>query len=166
MSRRSLSLLVLTAVVVLAACSKSSPSPNAGSTTSASTSTATLPLACSLLTQAEAAQVLGDGAMLKQNPKGNECALETDSKAVLGSVTIAVRETKDWDATKAMMMKSDKSAKQLTGIGEDAFSVMNGVSILAKKGGVTIQVTSMINHAPMKGDQATLFVAQRAASRL
>ena len=165
MSRRSLSLLVLAASVILGGCSQSSPAPSAGATTSASTSV-TLPLACSLLTQAEAAQVLGEGAMLKQNPKGNECALETDSKAVLGSVTIAVRETKDWDATKAMMMKADKSAKQLTGIGEDAFSVMNGVSILAKKGGVTIQVTSMINHAPMKGDQATLFVAQKAASRL
>jgi hypothetical protein len=154
-------------------CSSSAPGGNAGQAPQAAASATTpaasapaaepaaptlLPQACKLLTVKDAEDVLGPGATLKQDNE-SLCVLETP-KPLGPSIDVRVGElSSTWDGGE-MMMKFDKEAKTVAGIGDGAYT-FGGGTIVFKKGNLEVSViTSAYTGTKSKFDAAKL-IAER-----
>ncbi len=168
-------LCVLVGAIVLSGCSSSTPAGSAGGSTvgtpqatssaQAAAQAATpkaLPQACTLLTTKDAEEVLGAGARLKQD-NASLCVLKTPNP--LGpSIDVRIEELPStWDGGE-MMMKFDKTAKKVDGIGDGAYT-FGGGTIVFKKGNVEVSViTSAYTGATSKFDAARLIAEKLVAA--
>jgi hypothetical protein len=163
------SLLFLCAIVAcVGACSSSAPATSeagnaATEAAAAPAARAALPHACDLLTNADAETVLGAGATLKRNSE-TSCYLETPNP--LGPVVeVKIRELSDsWDGGE-MMMKFDKEAHKVQGIGDDAYA-FGGGTIVFKKGGAEVMVITSAYNGDMSKLDAAKYVAGKVIAAM
>ncbi len=163
------------AVAALVACSGSSQPPAPADSGSAKAATAAasvqpaagspkgIPDPCALLTAQDSEAVLGAGATVKRNSE-DSCILETPNP--LGPVVeVKIEPAPDtWDGGE-MMMKFDKTAGKVEGLGDGAYSYSGG-SIVIKKGAAQVSViTSAYKGAMSKFDAAKL-IAERVVGRM
>ncbi len=181
-------LLLTVAPLMLISCSPTNtsesssgaaPAPAAKPASASSTPStdSALPDPCQLLTKAEAESILGD-AIREPEPGslGGNRICDYKTVTVHGgvlpySIHIAiVRESqKVWDAGKTLHQQSDaKEMHPLSGIGDDAYYLLDDLDILTMQRDMTINVMKDIdkpNHAKSIHD-AELVVAQKVLPRM
>jgi hypothetical protein len=172
--RALLSVTCVSALAGLVACSGSkapsdSTSPqgaDAGKPAAAvatASSSKTPPHPCTFLTAQDAEAVLGAGATVKRE-SDSECSLDTPSP--LGpSLGVKMEPVSDtWDGGE-MMMKFDKTARKVEGIGDSAYTFMGG-SIVFKKGTVEVTVITTAYKGAMSQFDAAKLIAERVAAKM
>lgn len=162
----------LTCVLVIGsgACSKSAP-PASDTTQAASTpaqppaglSSAALPHPCTLLTATDAEEVLGPGAQVTRDSE-SACSLKSAKADSEIEVKIEELDRNTWDGGETMM-KFDKSAKKVTGIGESGYTFMGG-SIVFAKGRAEVTVIMSVYKGPMPTFEAAQIIAKKVAGAL
>ena len=164
--------IVLTCVLVIgvAGCSRSAPpasdTTQAGSTPAqpaATSSPAALPHACTLLTVKDAEEVLGPGAQVTRGSEST-CALKNARSDSEIHVTIEELDRNTWDGGE-MMMRMDKEAKKVTGIGDGGYSYMGG-SIVFAKGRAQVTVIVSTYNGPTPKFEAAQIIAAKVAGAL
>lgn len=180
-------LLVASIVVsVLSACTESAPvknnaaaSPSTASAAPAATPAAanSLPDPCQLLTKAEAEAILGEPVRepeaggLGGNKTCDYKTVKIHGGVLPYSVHIAIigESQKVWDAGKQLHQQSDaKGMKPVSGVGDDAYYLLDDLDIFSKDRYIAINVMKDIdkpNHEKSIHD-AELAVAQKAIPRL
>ncbi len=173
--RRVLVVPCVLAVVALAACSSSSKAPSPAADASAKAgapaaaastpadSSKPIPHPCTLLTPQDGEAVLGAGATVKRNSE-DSCILETQN--ALGPVVeVKIEAAPDtWDGGE-MMMKFDKTAKKVEGLGDGAYTYSGG-SIVFKKGAAQVSVLTTAYKGAMSKFDAARLIAERVAAKM
>jgi hypothetical protein len=180
--RISSTLLLGTLLLCLAACNATkSPSSTAAqpesrnSASAAPASDSGLPDVCKLLTKEEAETILGE-AVREPEPAGIGGNKICDYKTVRVhggilpySIHIAIipEKPQTWDIGKKLQLEA-KELRPVTGLGDDAYFLLDDLEILSKQRSVTINVLKSIDkpdHAKAV-DEAEKIVAQKALSRM
>ncbi len=143
MRKYLLPLVVLcTLAIILTGCrppSLGGPSSSGSSSGGSTLFSGKLPHACDAITQDVVEKVLGPGAIMKR--EGDTCTMRAADAQFLQYGIIAVQigpVTNGWDGAKHAFLTMDKNAKQLSGLGDDAYMTMN--SIFIRKGGAEVKV--------------------------
>jgi hypothetical protein len=134
------------------------PAASAGATTDKG-----FPHPCTLLTQKDAEEVAGPGATVKRESV-DECDVQATQWDNVLSVKIEEVDLSTWDGGETMM-KFDKTAKKVAGIGEDAYSYMDG-NIVFKKGKASVTVIVSAYKGPKAKFDAAKYIAERVAAGL
>ena len=157
--------------LLFTACSKSdstaSAPPPAENASAASASTSSSP--CALITQSEAETALGAGAVITptNNPRTgmSECRLKPGTTKGIEEIIMIVHPATGWDEVKKTMTGSDKDAKSVSGLGDDAF-VTRFLGYNVRKGNRYVQVFGDMRNDNAANDKATRYLAERAVSRM
>ena len=162
-------------VLLLSGCSKSGPNqssqtaPSQSSAASGNTSGSALTNPCSLITQAEVENALGAGGVMtpNHNPRTgmDECRLKPGAARDIYGILITVHPADGWEMVKKSFTESDKDAKQVPGLGDDAF-VTRFIGYNVRKGNRYVQVAGDMQNDNAANDKATRYLAERAASRM
>src|SRR5208283_3760157 len=125
----------------------------------ASTSSA-LPPACSLLTPKDFEEAFGPGAQITHN-RDNSCTIEgaknTDN-GVMG-VNIQQLDTANWYRTKQAVFAAFPKEKSVSGIGDDAYTYMDG--IVFRKGKARVNVTAGAYTGPKPKADVAKYIAEK-----
>jgi hypothetical protein len=97
-----------------------------------------LPHPCDLLTTKDAERVFGKGARLVRDEVECEIVPEENKLLSLGMIGAKIEVVENWDSTKKMLLEMDKGARQVKGLGDDAFISLEILNI--KKGSVQVSV--------------------------
>ena len=135
------------------------PAANAGAAADAKA----LPHPCTLLTQKDAEEVAGPGATLKHE-SSRECAVQATQWDNVAGVIIEELDANTWDGGETMM-KFDKTAKKVAGIGEDAYTFGDG-NIVFKKGKASVTVVVSAYKGPKAKFDAAKYLAEKVAAGL
>lgn len=143
----------------VAAATEAQPATSAQETASTQSSIAV----CSLLTQADIESVMGKGATTNAYKPDTECILNGASPMNVLTVSVTTYGG-EWSNVKQGFKKMDPSSKDISGVGEDAFTYLGGV--VTKKGGRFVSVGGAITDAPMKQLDGARFLAEKVVAKL
>ncbi|HYG98524.1 MAG TPA: hypothetical protein VD837_05280 [Terriglobales bacterium] len=151
---------------ILSGCSQQKPvaaaSESQPSTPAESASTSSAPV-CSFLSPADIEAVMGKGATTNAYKPETECII--NGAAAMNVLTVSVMTYGgEWSNVKQGFKKTDSSSKDITGLGEDAFTFMGGV--VAKKGGKFVSVGGALTDAPMKQLDGAKYLAEKVIAKL
>lgn len=156
--------------MALVGCSRTAPpadgAPQAAASATPAAATSSpqaLKHPCTLLTASDAEAVPGVGAKLKRN-SDSSCILETPNP--LGPV-IEVKIEKlpsTWDGGE-MMMKFDREAKKVEGIGDGAYT-FGGGTIIFKKGAAEVSVITSAYQGRKSKFDAAKYLAERLVAAM
>lgn len=153
---------------VLSGCTQQKPveAANEAQPTVATESARSAPssvVVCSLLTQADLEAVMGKGATTNAYKPDTECIL--NGAGAMNVLTVSVTTYGgDWANVKQGFKKSDPSSKDVSGVGEDAFTFMGGV--VAKKGSRFVSVGGSLSDGPMKQEDGAKYLAEKVVDKL
>jgi len=151
------------------ACSKSTPSTSPNTAKSAAAPTAAtssgLPQPCTLLTAKDIAEVFRAGAKIDRDGD-TSCTIEGPNITVDGVIGVNIKliDPKDWDGGKKTVFAMFPKEKAVSGIGEDAYTFMEGIVFHKGKAEVNV-ITSGYNGSKPKADVAK-YIAEQVAARL
>lgn len=168
--RSNLVLCVVLAVffVTLSGCNQQKPvaaASEAQPSTAAeiAPSTPSSIVVCSLISPADIEAVMGKGATTNAYKPDTECIL--NGAEAMNVLTVSVTTYGgDWANVKQGFKKADPSSKDITGVGEDAFTFMGGV--VAKKGSRFVSVGGSLSDGPMKQADGAKFLAEKVVGKL
>jgi hypothetical protein len=154
------------------ACSKSTPttSPNsakggaAPAAPVASTSSG-LPHPCTLLTAKDAEEVFGAGAQIKRD-SDTSCHIEGANLITDGLIAVDIKliDPAAWDGGKKSTFAMFPKEKSVSGIGDDAYTFMEG--IVFHKGKVEVSVVTAGYIGPKPKADIAKHIAEQVAARL
>ena len=152
------------------AYSKSTPSTSLGSAKNAAAtpvaSTASgLPQPCTLLTAKDFEEAFGPGAQMTPN-KDNSCSITGPKGTVQGVIGVAIvpLDPANWERSKQAVFAAFPKEKSVPGIGEDAYTFMDG--IVFRKGKARVNVTTGAYTGPKPKAEAAKHIAELVAARL
>ncbi len=154
------------------ACSKSTPStsPNTAKSAAApampaASTSSGLPHPCTLLTAKDAEEVFGAGAQIKRL-SDTSCMIEGADVLPDGLIGVDIKliDPKNWDADKKYVFATYPKEKSVSGIGEDAYTLMDG--IVFHKGKVKVTVAANAYTGPKPKAEVAKFIAEQVAARL
>ncbi len=157
MTKCWLALVVAGVAIGLGGCGKSTQPEQASSAQVA------LRHPCDLVTEQDAQQVLGPGAHLVRSE--SECGVEPAAAELSkrGMITLKIEPVTDsWESGKQMMMQSDKASKQVSGVGDDAFTFMKG--LIVKKGKAQISVIGSGYYDDKTREEALRYLGAKLAA--
>jgi hypothetical protein len=165
-------LLCAAAVLMTSACSNSSRGPEAATSANTAASSATmggLPDPCSLVTQAEVETALGKGATMKsffnERIGMRECTLKPVSPGAIEEILILVHKTDLWEGIKKATLPPSSDSKLVPGLGDDAFEG-RAIGYNVRKGDKYVQVFGAVTNKDAANEKATLYLVEKAVSRL
>jgi len=145
----------------LGGCGKTAaPGQTAGAAASAP---AALRHPCDVVTVQDAERVFGPGAHLVRSE--TECGVEPAPAELSkrGTITLKIEPVTDsWESGKQMMMQSDETSKQVSGVGDDAFTFMRG--LIAKKGKAQISAIGSGYHDDKTREDALRYLGAKLAA--
>ena len=151
------------------ACSKStSPAPANSAKSAAAPAASTssgLPNPCTLVTAKDGEEVFGAGAQIKQNGDVS-CDIQGPnlmSDGLIG-VNIKLIDPKDWDGGKQSVFAMFPKEKSVSGIGDDAYTFMNGIVFHKGKVQVNVITSGYLGHKPKA--EVAKYIAEQVAGRL
>lgn len=154
------------------ACSKSTPStsPNTAKSAAApaapaATTSSGLPQPCSLVTAKDGEEAFGAGAQIKQNGDVS-CAIDGANITTDGMVGVDIKliDPKDWDGGKQSVFAMFPKEKSVSGIGDDAYTFMDGIIFHKGKVEVNVITTGYFGHKPKA--EVARYIAEQVAARL
>ena len=154
------------------ACSKSTPStsPNTAKSAAAPASpvastSSGLPDPCTLLTVKDGEEVFGAGAQIKRNSDVS-CMIEGANLMTDGQVAVDIKliDPKDWDGGKQSVFAMFPKEKSVSGIGDDAYTFMNGIVFHKGKVQVSVITSGYLGHKPKA--EVAKYIAEQVAGRL
>jgi hypothetical protein len=167
--RFSLLAFVLVGAGSFLACSKStSPAPPNSAKSAAAPAASTssgLPNPCTLVTAKDGEEVFGAGAQIKQNGDMS-CEIDGSNLMTDGLVGVDIKliDPKDWDGGKQSVFAMFPKEKSVSGIGDDAYTFMNGIVFHKGKVQVNVITSGYLGHKPKA--EVAKYIAERVAARL
>lgn len=151
------------------ACSKSTPTTSPNSAKSAAAPTAStssgLPQPCALVTAKDGEEVFGAGAKITQNGDIS-CDIQGANLMTDGIIGVNIKliDPKDWDGGKKTVFAMFPKEKSVSGIGDDAYTFMDG--IIFHKGKVEVNVITSGYLGPKPKAEVAKHIAELVAARL
>ena len=97
--------------------------------------------------------------------KARSQSLKPGAARDIYGILITVHPADGWEMVKKSFTESDKDAKQVPGLGDDAF-VTRFIGYNVRKGNRYVQVAGDMQNDNAANDKATRYLAERAASRM
>jgi hypothetical protein len=154
------------------ACSKSTPPTSPDTAKSAAAPAAPvastsigLPHPCTLLTAKDFEEAFGPGAQMTPN-KDNSCSIEGPKGTLEGVMGVAILplDPAHWEHSKQAVFAAFPKEKSVSGIGEDAYTFMDG--IVFRKGKARVNVTASAYTGPKPKAEVAKHIAELVAARL
>jgi len=154
------------------ACSKSTPSTSASPAASAAAPAApvastsiSLPQPCTLLTAKDFEEAFGPGAQMTPN-RDNSCSIEGPKGTLEGVMGVAILplDPAKWKRSKQTILAMSPKEKSVSGIGDDAYTFMEGITF--RKGKANVNVTASAYTGPKPKAEVAKHIAEIVAARL
>jgi len=154
------------------ACSKSTPttSPNTAKTAAApatpvASTSIGLPQPCTLLTAKDFEEAFGPGAQMTPN-RDNSCSIEGPKGTLEGVMGVAILplDPAKWERSKQAVFAAFPKEKSVSGIGDDAYTFMEGITF--RKGKANVNVTASAYTGPKPKAEVAKHIAELVAARL
>jgi hypothetical protein len=149
------------------ASSKSTPNapPNTTKSAAAPVASTDLPHPCMLLTAKDFEEAFGPGAQMTPN-KDNSCSIAGPKGTVQGVMGVAILplDPANWERSKKAVFAAFPKEKSVSGIGEDAYTFMDG--IVFRKGKARVNVTASAYTGPKPKAEVAKHIAELVAARL
>ena len=163
---------VLISVGSFLACSQSTPTTSSNTAKSAAAPVApaastpsALPHPCTLLTAKDFEEAFGPGAQMTPN-RDNSCSIEGPKGTLEGVMGVAILplDPAKWERSKQAVLTSFPKEKSLSGIGDDAYTFMEGITF--RKGKANVNVTASAYTGPKPKADVAKHIAELMAARL
>ncbi len=151
------------------ACSKSTSSnpPKSEGAPAAPVASAPsgLPHPCTLLTAKDFEEVWGPGAQIKRN-SDTSCTIEAPNLAADGLIGVDIEPLNPatWDGGKKATLNMFPKEKSVSGVGEDAYTLMG--AIIFRKGRAKVTVTASAYLGPKPKADVAKSIAEKVAARM
>jgi hypothetical protein len=152
------------------ACSKSTPATSPGTAEGAAAqatpvASTALPQPCTLLAAKDFEEAFGPGAQMTPNID-NSCSIEGPKGALQGMVGVSIQplDAARWDRTKQAILANMPKEKSVSGIGEDAYTMMDSIVFRQGKANVTVTVGAYTGRKPKA--EVARHIAELVAARL
>jgi hypothetical protein len=154
------------------ACSKTTPStsPNTAKSAAApaapvASTSSGLPHPCTLLTAKDTEEVFGAGAQIKRD-SDTSCHIEGANLMTDGHIGVDIKliDPATWDGGKKSVFAMFPKEKSVSGIGDDAYTFMEG--IVFHKGKVEVNVITAGYLGPKPKADVAKYIAEQVAARL
>ena len=154
------------------ACSKSTPttSPNTAKSAAApampaASTPSALPHPCTLLTAKDFEEAFGPGAQMTPN-RDNSCSIEGPKGTLEGVMGVAILplDPAKWERSKQAVFAAFPKEKSVSGIGDDAYTFMEGITF--RKGKANVNVTAGAYTGPKPKAEVAKHIAELVAARL
>jgi len=126
---------------------------------------ADLPQPCTLLSAKDLEGVFAPGAQLTPNPD-NSCSIEGPQGKLEGVLGVLIQplDAANWERTKHAILAAMPKEKSVPGIGEDAYTFMDGIVFREGKAKVTVTVSAYTGPKPPA--EVARHIAELVAARL
>ena len=151
------------------ACSKSTPptsqNPATGAAAPAASTSSGLPDPCTLVTAKDGEEVFGAGTQIKRNSDVS-CLIEGANVLTDGHIGVDIKliDPKDWDGGKKSVFAMFPKEESVSGIGDDAYTFMDGIIFHKGKVEVNVITSGYFGHKPKA--EVAKHLAEQVAARL